>query len=240
MSPRNSSVDRLRRALQYATYDWTREMSGVTRRLAWTGILLQGFALYTAFSGSLVWPLMWPPKPLLYVVALLIYGVGYSLQNAALTSELLRKTRLAADEIAARQIQQTLQPVTVTQPSGYRIETFYKPFRAVSGDYFDVIPLAGNRILFAIADVSGKGMAAALLAANIQALVRSLSDVVADPAELAARLNSHLCRYTPGNRFATAVLAVVDASSNTLTYVNAGHNPPAIASRESATFFSTT
>src|SRR5262245_7467905 len=162
MSPRNSSIDRLRRALLYATHDWTREMAGTTRRLAWVGILLQGFALYAAFSGSLIWPVIWPPKPALYVGALLIYYAGYSLQNATLTSELLRKTRLAADETAARQIQQTLQPVTVAQPSGYRVETFYKPFRAVSGDYFDVIPLPANRILFAVADVSGKGTPAAL------------------------------------------------------------------------------
>jgi sigma-B regulation protein RsbU (phosphoserine phosphatase) len=174
------------------------------------------------------------------VVALLIYYAGYCVQNATLTSELLRKTRLAADELAAREIQQTLQPVTVAQPAGFRVETFYKPFRAVSGDYFDVIPAAGGRLLFAIADVSGKGTPAALLAANIQALVRSLFDVVADPSALAARLNSHLCRYTPDNRFATAVLAVVDASSSTLTYVNAGHNPPVIVSAGSATLLSAT
>src|SRR5262249_32730646 len=130
MSPRNSWVHRLRRALQYAMYDWTREMSGTTRGLAWTGILLQGFALYAAFSGSLIWPVIWPPKPALYAVALLIYYAGYSIQNATLTSELLRKTRLAADELAARKIQQTLQPVTVAQPAGFRVETFYKPFRA--------------------------------------------------------------------------------------------------------------
>src|SRR5262245_21663160 len=157
MPSRKSSLAPLRQALRYATYDWTREMAGTTRLLAWIGIVLQGYALYTAFSGSLIWPIIWPPKPALYVAALLIYYAGYSLQNAALTSELLRKTQLAADERAARQIQQTLQPLTAAQPPGYRVETFYKPFRAVSGDYFDVIPLSANRILFAIADVSGKG-----------------------------------------------------------------------------------
>ncbi len=120
-------------------------MSGTTRRLAWTGNLLQGYALYAAFSGSLIWPIIWPPKPLLYFVALMIYYAGYSLQNATLSSELLRKTRLAADEMAARQIQQTLQPIAVAQPSGYSVETFYRPFRAVSGDYFDVIPLSASR-----------------------------------------------------------------------------------------------
>jgi sigma-B regulation protein RsbU (phosphoserine phosphatase) len=66
------------------------------------------------------------------------------------------------------------------------------------GDYFDVVDLPGNRTLFVVADVSGKGMAAALLAANIQALVRSLSTMAPDVPALASQINRHLFRYTPG------------------------------------------
>jgi serine phosphatase RsbU (regulator of sigma subunit) len=74
--------------------------------------------------------------------------------------------------------------------------------------------------------VSGKGMAAALLAANIQALVRSLSAMAPDVAALASQINRHLFRYSPDNRFATAAFIVLDRSSGELVYVNAGHNPP--------------
>jgi serine phosphatase RsbU (regulator of sigma subunit) len=89
------------------------------------------------------------------------------------------------------------------------VETFYKPFRDVGGDYFDVIELPGERTLFALADVSGKGMPAALLAANIQALVRSIANIEADPLVLARQINKHLIRYTPTDRFATAVFIVL-------------------------------
>lgn len=68
-------------------------------------------------------------------------------------------------------------------------------------------------------------MAAALLAANIQALVRSLSTLAPDLPALASQINRHLFRYTPGNRFATAAFIVLDRDSGELVYVNAGHNP---------------
>jgi len=88
---------------------------------------------------------------------------------------------LKPTRFAARQIQESLHPGKLDELPGYEVETFYKPFRDVGGDYFDVIELAGNRTLFAVADVSGKGMPAALLAANIQALVRSIANLEADP-----------------------------------------------------------
>jgi sigma-B regulation protein RsbU (phosphoserine phosphatase) len=115
------------------------------------------------------------------------------------------------------------------------METFYKPFRAVGGDYFDVIDLPGNRTLFALADVSGKGMPAALLASNIQALVRSIAATEPNPLAMATRMNAHLSRYSPDDRFATAVFIVLSRDSGELTYMNAGHNPPMICGAGSTT-----
>jgi sigma-B regulation protein RsbU (phosphoserine phosphatase) len=120
------------------------------------------------------------------------------------------------------------------------VEAFYKPFRDVGGDYFDLIELAGNRTLFAVADVSGKGMPAALLAANIQALVRSIAHVEADPLAMARQINKHLSRYTPSDRFATAVFIVLSRDSGELTYVNAGHNTPIVFCSGSATLLEAT
>lgn len=233
-----SRLDRLagpfRRALQYANYDWTREMPKSKRVITWAGILIQGYAVYSIWTRSLVWPVMWPRGLALYGSVFLLYVLGGGLIKGMLTSEFLRKTQLEADQIAARQIQQTLHPGRLDELPGYKVETFYKPFREVGGDYFDVIELAGNRTLFAVADVSGKGMPAALLAANIQALVRIIANAAADPLALARQINTHLCRYSPGNRFATAAFIVLSRDTGELTYVNAGHNAPIVFGSGSA------
>ena len=120
------------------------------------------------------------------------------------------------------------------------METYYKPFRDVGGDYFDVIELPSKRTLFAVADVSGKGMPAALLAANIQALVRSSANVEPDPLALARQINKHLSRYTPTDRFATAVFIMLSRDSGELAYVNAGHNAPILFCSGSTTVLEST
>ena len=220
---------RIRRALAYAVYDWTREMPAATRALAIAGMLIQGYAIWSGISRSLIWPAIWPPGAWLFIAVILLYFVGYFMQNAALTSEFIRKTQLESEQTAAAQIQRTLQPERIETPAGYDIQTSYTPLRAVGGDYFDVIELPGGRTLFAIADVSGKGMPAALLAANTQALVRSLVSPDVDLPALAQRINRHLCRHTPGNRFATAVFLVLDHATGAIVYTNAGHNPPILS-----------
>lgn len=224
----DKSAGFFRRTLDYAFYDWTREMPKSRRVITWIGLLIQGYALYAGITHSLVWPLIWPKGLVLYPIVWLLYLLGSCIMNGMLTSEFVRKTQLESDQIAALQIQQTLIPQKVEELPGYDVETFYKPFRDVGGDYFDVIELPGSRTLFAVADVSGKGMAAALLAANIQALVRSIANVERDPLELARQINKHLSRYTPSDRFATAVFVVLSRDSGELTYVNAGHNAPMV------------
>ena len=223
------SAGAVRRWLRYALYDWTREMPKSKRLITWGALYIQGYAIWAGISRSLMWPLVWPKnRPLLYFYVWLLYILGSGILKAMLTSEFVRKTQLESDQIAAQQIQKTLQPEKLEALAGYEMEVFYKPFGAVSGDYFDVMELPGNRTLFALADVSGKGMPAALLASNIQALVRSLASVEADPLVLARQINGHLIRYTPSNRFATAVFIVLNRDSGELNYVNAGHNAPIV------------
>jgi serine phosphatase RsbU (regulator of sigma subunit) len=224
----------VRKLLFYALYDWTRKMPRGKRVATWAGLLIQGYAIYALATRSLVWPFLWPRGLALYVTAIVLYSVGYGLMNAMLTWEFFRKSALEAEQRGARLVQETLQPRTLEEIPGYRLEVFAKPFREVGGDYVDVVGLPGGRALLAIVDVSGKGMPAALLAANIQALVRSLADADPDPRVLADRTNRHLCRYTPTERFATAFLGLLDAASGELVYVNAGHNPPLLATGGSA------
>jgi sigma-B regulation protein RsbU (phosphoserine phosphatase) len=220
-------VKNLRRWIQYAFDDWTRGMPRYKRLITWLAILIQGYAVWFVLSRSQVWVFMVREhKLVLYLSVFLLYLVSERVMHGMVTSEFVRKAQLEADQLAAQQIQKTLQPEKLEELLGYEMEVYYQPFRAVGGDYFDVIELPGNRTLFALADVSGKGMPAALLAANIQALVRSLATVDAAPLLLAKQINEHLSRYTPIERFATAVFVVLSRDSGELTYVNAGHNAP--------------
>lgn len=222
------SAGPLLRAIQYAFYDFTREMPRSKRILTWVAILIQGYAIYALAVRSLVWPLMWPGPTYAFIVSAVLFYAAYSLMNGMLTSELVRKTQLESDQMAARKIQQTLIPQTLEPLPGYEMKMLYQPFRDVGGDYFDVIDLEDGRTLLAVADVSGKGMAAALLAATIQALVRSIANVEPEPLALARQINQHLSRHTPTDRFATAVFLLLHRGSGELTYVNAGHNAPII------------
>lgn len=233
----DKSAGPVRRALQYAFYDWVSEMPRSKRIITYVGAILQGYAFYFMLMWTFKLPewlslylLVLPRRPVSYVLVFLLFYAGRWTQNAMLTSEFVRKTQLETDQIAARQIQQTLQPGELPELPGYEVETSYQPFRDVGGDYFDVIELRARRTLFALADVSGKGIPAALLAANIQALVRSIASVESSPLALAEQINKHLSRYTPSDRFATAVLIVLSRDSGELAYVNAGHNAPILFS----------
>lgn len=243
----DKSAGPFRRWRQYAFYDWASEMPTSKRIITYIGIVLQGYAFYFTLMRVLPLPkwtyaylALLPRRPVSYVLVILLFYVGLRIQSAMLTSEFVRKTQLETDQIAAREIQQTLQPGKIAALPGYEVQSFYRPLREVGGDYFDVVELPENRRLFALADVSGKGMAAALLAANIQALVRSMASVDSSPLALANHINKHLCRYTPTNRFATAVFVVLSPGSGELTYANAGHNAPMLLSPKSDTIGSST
>ena len=216
------------RGLQLAFSDFTREMPRTKRIVTWAAILVQGYAIYALVTRSFVWPIMWPRPRVVFIVGIVLFYSAYTLMNGLLTSELVRKTQLESDQIAARKIQRTLIPQELDPLPNYEIETYYQPFRDVGGDYFDVIVLSEAQTLIALADVSGKGVAAALLSANIQALVRSISGARTEPLVLAKLINQHLCRHTPPGFFATGVFLVLNRDSGELSYVNAGHNAPII------------
>lgn len=237
MSSGNNAVKSRRRAasivrgLQYGFSDFTREMPRTKRVIAWIAILVQGYAIFALVSRSFVWPIMWPRPLYVFIIGIILFYSAYTLMNGLLASELARKAQLESDQKAARKIQQTLIPQELEPLPGYEIETYYQPFRDAGGDYFDVINRSESNTLIALADVSGKGIGAALLAANIQALVRSISSTGAGPLVLAKQINQHLYRHTPPDSFATAVFLFLNRDSGELTYVNAGHNTPIIYGR---------
>jgi len=146
-----------------------------------------------------------------------------------LIEEQKRANRLEGELSIAREVQNQLFPQRVPEVPGVEIEAICKAARMVSGDYYDFIQLSPTHIAIAIADISGKGISAALLMASLQAALRSQmlapgSDHLST-AELVARLNLHLTRNTADDRFATFFIAVYDSATRTLRYTNAGHLP---------------
>jgi phosphoserine phosphatase RsbU/P len=126
----------------------------------------------------------------------------------------------------ARSVQVRLFPQELPPVSGLDYTGICRPAREIGGDSYDFIALGAGRIGLAVADISGKGVAAALLMANLQALLRSHAPIKTDLGDLAADINRLLAASIPDNRFATFFYGVLDTLGGRLTYVNAGHNPP--------------
>jgi sigma-B regulation protein RsbU (phosphoserine phosphatase) len=148
---------------------------------------------------------------------------------SGLIEEQNKRQRLENEISIAREVQNQLFPSTLPSVPGVEIEAICKAARSVSGDYYDFIQLSPTHVAIAIADISGKGISAALLMASLQAALRSqmLTDGTENlcTAELVARLNKHLVRNTGDDRFATFFIAVYDSATRTLRYTNAGHLP---------------
>jgi phosphoserine phosphatase RsbU/P len=144
-----------------------------------------------------------------------------------------RQRQLLEHEVAiAREVQQQLFPHSVPSVPGLDLSAICRPARVVSGDYYDFVPLGPGRIGIALADISGKGIFAALLMASLQAALRSTAAVEENrgAAELVRRLNQHLFKNTSDDRYATLFYAVYDSTAKTLTYTNAGHVAPIFVS----------
>jgi len=161
-----------------------------------------------------------------------ILGESFNQMTGSISSlieEQRQRQRLENEISIAREVQNQLFPQRVPSVPGVEIEAICKAARTVSGDYYDFIQLSPTRIAIAIADISGKGISAALLMASLQAALRSQllapgSDSMST-AELVGRLNLHLVRNTGDDRFATFFVAVYDSSTRLLRYTNAGHLP---------------
>ncbi len=146
-----------------------------------------------------------------------------------LIEEEAKRRKLESEISIAREVQNQLFPSTLPSVPGVEIEAICKAARSVSGDYYDFIQLSPSHVAIAIADISGKGISAALLMASLQAALRSQAltegSESLSTAELVARLNKHLVRNTGDDRFATFFIAVYDSATRTLRYTNAGHLP---------------
>ncbi|MGH9623717.1 MAG: SpoIIE family protein phosphatase, partial [Bryobacteraceae bacterium] len=154
------------------------------------------------------------------------------LENARLNERVLEQEKIRRDLALAIEVQKRLLPETAPQLTGGSLDAFTLPARSVGGDYYDFLQVGDHRLGIALADIAGKGIAAALIMAVVQASLRILSaeDNISLP-ELAAKMNRFLHRSTGAASYATFFYAQIDEDKRQLRYVNAGHNPPYLIRR---------
>lgn len=155
--------------------------------------------------------------------------IGFFLLFVAVLSN-LREARGEANRLLA-EVQRRLVPTDLPQIPGVEVAATWSPAEAVGGDYFDVIRFGENRLGLCIADVSGKGIEAALVMSNLQAAVRTMAPGGLSPRKLCGRLNDLLCASTGPGRFVSLFYAVLDTNTASFVYTNAGHNPVVLSRR---------
>ncbi len=168
-----------------------------------------------------------------------IYSVGnlaiISLENRRLFKEALEKQKMEEELEIARDIQRNLLPHSIPCYSQFEIAAVNISSKQVGGDYYDIIPLDEKHFLIAIADVSGKGVPASLLMANIQAFLKIISKQGMQLDEATAIINDLICENTFDGKFITFFWAIINNEDKTLHYVNAGHNPPLLIRKKEIT-----
>ncbi|HLX00170.1 MAG TPA: PP2C family protein-serine/threonine phosphatase [Candidatus Acidoferrales bacterium] len=207
--------------------------NGLLTALATTAIVRWVFAgtpSYWAFFNEMA--------PLMILVSVVLVAGTYL--NEQVQGKLREKNLQLAQEVEkgstalkqkeqeldrALEIQRDLLPKSLPQLPGVDIDGAWQPARTVGGDYYDVIQLDTTRLGFCIGDVSGKGITAALLMANLQASFRAFATPDATPASVCTKLNDFLCGNTGSDKFISFFYGVLDVENLTLTYVNAGHCP---------------
>ncbi len=158
-------------------------------------------------------------------LGMLANQAAIALENAHLHRQALEKERLEREAQLAAEIQRRLLPDTLPKLDGLELTGWNRPARQVGGDYYDLLPLAGGCFAAVVADVTGKGMPAALMVSTIHSALRLLLDREPLGPELVARLNHHVFDSSAPNKFITLLIASIDPGSGEVSYLNAGHNP---------------
>jgi phosphoserine phosphatase RsbU/P len=166
--------------------------------------------------------------------------IAVAVQNARLFQQVQHeREEMTRDALEARTIQQALLPKSSPYIPGFAVSGLSVPAGAVGGDWFDFIPMKEGCWGLALADVSGKGTAAALLMAATRGVLRTLAEASCTPSEVLSKLNRLLVEDLPPARFVTMVFAVLDPAERTLTLASAGHLQPLLVHGEEARFLDT-
>jgi sigma-B regulation protein RsbU (phosphoserine phosphatase) len=152
-----------------------------------------------------------------------------SVQKSLVFSQSKAQRQILDQQLSlARDIQTKLSPSELHQGFDVDVAVCYEPAMWVGGDYYDVWSLADGRIAFTVADVSGKGLPAAMIMSNLQAALRTTMAFCTELSTVVGHVNQHLCQNLCDDMFVTLFLGLFDPSTNTLSYVNAGHISPLI------------
>lgn len=155
-----------------------------------------------------------------------------AMENAILINNLIESKRVEREIQIARDIQLSLLPQSVPQLKNFEIHVIYRPISDVGGDYYDILKEHMGALPILIADVEGKGLSAALLAASSQAILHSLNELYFfEPGKFISKANSLIYDFTKGQRFITLCWMLVEDEKKSITYVNAGHVPPIVISK---------
>jgi serine phosphatase RsbU (regulator of sigma subunit)/predicted ester cyclase len=144
-----------------------------------------------------------------------------------LNQEMHERQRVEQELQVARSIQQASLPKEVPELEGWQISRFYQPAREVGGDFYDFLELPNGRLGIVVGDATGKSVPAALVMASARSMLRAVAQASDySPGEVLRRVNDSLVMDIPPNMFVTCFYAILDPSSGSLTYANAGHDLP--------------
>ena len=153
-------------------------------------------------------------------------AVRIALLLEAQRRETEERERIQQELQVAQLVQKTLLPSEIPDVPGYNLAWHYQPARAVGGDFYDFIALRDGKVALVIADVTDKGVPAALVMATTRATLRAACRDSVSPGEILGRANEYLCPDIPPKMFVTCFMAVLDTLSHTMVYANAGHDVP--------------
>jgi sigma-B regulation protein RsbU (phosphoserine phosphatase) len=165
------------------------------------------------------------------LLSLFANQVAAAVETTRLHREAIEKERIERELELAAAIQRQLLPRELPQIPGLELAGGTRPTRQVGGDYFDFFPLSRGRLGFVVADVSGKGIPAALLVSTVHAAIHLQIEASDTIVELVSRIDRHLQRFSATHKFLTLFFGVVDPETSVLRYVSAGHNPALLARR---------
>lgn len=173
----------------------------------------------------------------LQVLLLLASQVAIIAEKAMLHEELVKKKRLEAQLEVARDVQLSLLPPRDPQLPNFDISAYNFPTEEVSGDYYDFVKIHDDQIGLVIADVSGKGVPAALLMTFLRASLRAAIHIGYAPNVTMSKINALLGESIENSQYITAFYGVLDATNRTIAYANAGHNPPLLMDADGSARF---
>ncbi len=149
-----------------------------------------------------------------------------AIENKKLARRQLEQEMIRKELEIASNLQQFLFPKELPYSEELRCAAFYQPHHSIGGDYYDFIQISEDQFMFCIADVSGKGIPAAMLMSNFQATLRTMIRQTTKLTEIINELNYQIMRNAKGQHFITFFIGLYDRSNSSLKYVNSGHNPP--------------